>query len=136
MSVLAGFVLLLAACGGTAQEGAEEFSISIKDEFQYEPALISVPAGQELVITFENTGSVDHSFNILKTDSDLEHVLEQAHDEEQLHEELMLEIHELPPGASETVTFNAPTEPGDYAYFCSVPGHAQAGQIGTLRVTP
>ena len=30
----------------------------------------------------------------------------------------------LNPGETETVTFNAPSTPGDYPYFCSFPGHS------------
>jgi plastocyanin len=35
-------------------------------------------------------------------------------------------------GASATLTLNLPA--GDYVYFCSVPGHRQAGMQGTLTV--
>lgn len=32
------------------------------------------------------------------------------------------------------VTLRAPSKPGTYYYFCTVPGHAQGGMWGTLRV--
>ena len=35
-------------------------------------------------------------------------------------------------GSSEVVTFDA--KAGDYTYYCSVPGHREAGMEGTLRV--
>ena len=38
----------------------------------------------------------------------------------------------LPPGGETPVTINAP--PGDYEYYCSVPGHRAAGMVGTLPV--
>jgi len=39
-------------------------------------------------------------------------------------------------GAGETVevTFKVPAAPGEYAYICTFPGHAQAGMKGTLTV--
>ncbi|HTU15830.1 MAG TPA: plastocyanin/azurin family copper-binding protein [Solirubrobacterales bacterium] len=35
-------------------------------------------------------------------------------------------------GESETVSFDA--KPGEYTYFCSLPGHREAGMEGTLKV--
>ena len=39
-------------------------------------------------------------------------------------------------GGGETVevTFTAPTEPGEYTYICSFPGHVSGGMKGTLTV--
>jgi len=37
-------------------------------------------------------------------------------------------------GESDTVTFTAPEEPGDYEYICTFPGHLAAGMKGTLTV--
>lgn len=37
-------------------------------------------------------------------------------------------------GESDTITFNAPDEPGEYTFVCSFPGHYAGGMIGTLVV--
>jgi len=37
-------------------------------------------------------------------------------------------------GASASIVFEA-TEPGEYSYFCTVPGHKEAGMIGKLIIT-
>lgn len=39
----------------------------------------------------------------------------------------------LPPGKSETITFEV-VEPGDYPFECSF--HVQMGQVGTMTVAP
>lgn len=40
----------------------------------------------------------------------------------------------IAPGESATISFTAP-EAGEYAYYCSVPGHRDMGMEGTLTVT-
>jgi uncharacterized cupredoxin-like copper-binding protein len=134
---LAILALTLAACGGSgdddSQSGTAELNVSIKDEFSFDPTSLTAQAGDEITLTFENTGTLEHSFVILKEGVDLEHALEE--DEEELHEELLLEIHEIPSGESATETFTAPSEPGDYIFLCTVPGHAEAGLVGTLTVS-
>jgi len=130
--------LVLAACGGSgdaAQNGPLDIAVTGSDDFRFNPATITVQAGQQVNLTFENAGAVEHTFNILKADAELEHVVGET-DEEHLHEELLFDIHEVAPGESETEPFTAPSEPGDYVIACLLPGHADAGMVGTLTVTP
>lgn len=125
-------VLFLSAC---AAGGSDGLTVDVSDDMAFDPAVLTVKAGEEVTLTFNNTGSVEHSFNILKADAELEHLLEEAHDEEAAHEEIFFEVHEVAPGESVTETFTAPAEPGDYVIACLVPGMAEAGMVGTLRVT-
>ncbi len=39
----------------------------------------------------------------------------------------------IQPGAAETIYFKAPSQPGDYMYVCTFPGHYQVMR-GVLRV--
>jgi uncharacterized cupredoxin-like copper-binding protein len=138
LSALTLLALVLAACGGSggdeSQSGTTDIKVSIEDEFNFDPNTLSAKSGEEVALTFENTGTLDHAFVILKEGVDLEHAAEE--DEEELHEELILEIHEIPSGESVTETFTVPSEPGDYAFICTIPGHAEAGLVGTLTVSP
>ncbi len=135
------FTLLLAACGGANNNadssgdaaGSKSFEVSVKDEFTFQPNAITVQAGEEIEITFKNTGSVNHSFVILNEGVTPEDLVGASEDEE--HELLVMEMHEIAAGESSTETFTAPTQPGDYTFICTVPGHAQAGMVGTLTVT-
>ena len=43
-----------------------------------------------------------------------------------------VEVTEFAPGAVYTHTF---TEPGEYAYYCSIHGTEQVGMVGTITVT-
>jgi len=126
--------LFLSACGGSSSEPQDTFTITATEDFTYSPDAVIVRAGEEVTLTFKNEGSVDHSLNILNTDEELEHVLEGAHEEEELHEELLIEFHEIAAGETTTETFIVDLEPGDYTFFCSLPGHGDAGLVGTLTV--
>ena len=107
----AGFtvVLMLGACGG----GGSAQAVTIKGEdIAFSPKEVTVAAGT-ITITFQNTGSIEHSFII---------------------DELGVKSEKVQPGQSSTVTFEA--QPGTYTFYCDVPGHKEAGMIGTLTVTP
>jgi len=138
ISVLIG-VLALTACGSSA--GPAEFTVAVKDEFNFDPANLTVSPGQEVTITLSNTGSVGHTFNVLKAGLDPEHLLEEQagedeHADEGVHDALLFDLHEVPAGETGSGTFTAPDEPGDYTIVCIVPGHAAAGMVGTLTVAP
>ncbi len=136
ITTLALAALLLAACSGGSGTQSQ-FTVSVDDTFKLSPAMLQVKAGQPVVLTFKNAGSVEHGLAILKEPgAEIDHLMEEAHDEEDLHSELMLEVHEIAGGASATETFMAPAEPGDYTFACPIPGHAEAGEVGTLKVVP
>ncbi len=40
----------------------------------------------------------------------------------------------IAPGATTEVTFNTPSEPGEFAFWCTVPGHRDRGMEGTFVV--
>lgn len=137
---LSGLVLLLGACGGSTSQGSTgEITVTVDDDFNYSPSTLSVSAGQEVTITFVNEASVAHTFNILKFGGELEHILAEEdaeHREEEMHEQVLFEMHEVEPGGSATGSFIAPLEPGEYVIFCSIPGHYDAGLSGILQVNP
>ncbi len=111
----------------------ESLTITATDELRFKPDAIEMNPGQQVQLTFQNAGSVQHSLVVLKADSELEHVLGET-DEEHMHEELHFDMHEQDGGESMTEAFTAPAEPGTYVFACLVPGHAGAGMVGTLTV--
>lgn len=135
ISILVILALTLAACAGSDQ-AQNVFQVSVKDEFKFDPATLTVKPGQEVTITFDNNGSVEHSFNILKASASLDHLMEEVGDEEHMDEELVMDMHGVAAGESISKTFTAPPEAGDYTIACLVPGHVEAGMTGTLKVAP
>src|SRR5215213_2533817 len=84
--------------------------IDLKD-ILYEPAEVTIPANTDVTITLMNTGASSHTVDI---------------------DALNVHTGDIAPGATTTVTINA--APGDYQYYCAIPGHREGGMVGTLHV--
>ena len=80
-------------------------------DIAFNPAEITIPANTDVTINLPNVGVIEHNFNV---------------DELNVHSQTM------GGGATTSVTINAPA--GEYTYYCGVPGHKEAGMVGTLRV--
>jgi plastocyanin len=132
LSVLA---LVAAGCGGDDDEGGAEStpaptetqeaggggggggsSVSVaadpSGQLAYEPTSLSAQAG-EVTIEFTNESSVPHDVVVERDGEDLGET-------EQITES--------------TATTSVELQAGEYTYYCSVPGHREAGMEGTLTV--
>ncbi|MEX2549982.1 MAG: cupredoxin domain-containing protein [Nitriliruptoraceae bacterium] len=90
---------------------AEELTVEMT-EMAFEPATLEVTAGEPVNLTVANVGQAFHDLTI---------------------DELDLQLG-VEPGETVTAGLEA-DEPGEYRYYCSVPGHASAGMEGTLTVS-
>jgi plastocyanin len=95
-----------AAAGQAVGESVEVVSHDIF----FEPAELSIPADSDVTVRLPNEGVTPHNFSI---------------------DELGISV-DIAPGATEETVINAPA--GEYEYYCNVPGHKQAGMVGTLTV--
>jgi uncharacterized cupredoxin-like copper-binding protein len=119
--------LLLSACGGAS--GASTTLRVDMNEFMFEPKTMTVPAGQQITLNLKNSGAIEHDFIILKKGV----VIPGKFDHEKQMGDVYLHAM-LDAGKAGTFTFTAPTEAGEYQVICGIPGHFQAGMIGTLTV--
>ena len=103
--------------------------------FAYAPEVITVAVGDVLEIAIQNVEAVLHDFTIDDIDADV-HISylggtgEHAHAEAQLEADVHFALSE--PGTG--VVHIKIHEPGEYVFYCSVPGHREAGMEGTLIV--
>ena len=118
--------LTLVSCGGGGG-ASTKINVTMTD-FQFQPNLFTVPAGQEISLNSTNNGAVVHNFVIMKKgttagpffdDEDLPNVFWQV---------------EIQPGGSVDTSFTAPTEPGDYEVVCKTEGHIASGMTAKLTV--
>lgn len=113
------------------------------NEMLFEQTEITVEAGQEIILVFDNTASspaMVHNVVFLNTDdkSAINRVgqaaLSAADNEYVPNDEAVLAATPLAkPGETVEVTFTAPDAPGKYLYICTFPGHYAMMQ-GTMIV--
>jgi plastocyanin len=113
--------LALASCGGDDEaptaaavvgepaDGARTIEV-VGDDFTFDPSEITVEAGEDVAIELTSADAV-HDFTVAEADFK---VAAKRGDTEQLG----LRI----------------DDPGAYTYYCSLPGHRDAGMEGTLTV--
>jgi uncharacterized cupredoxin-like copper-binding protein len=93
-----------------AAAATEEVTVEMVD-IDFNPNEFSIPADTDVMIISPNNGQLQHDFHIEDTD----YATELAD-----------------PG--ETVSVSVNLAVGEYVYYCSVPGHREAGMEGTLTV--
>ncbi len=107
---LAGGVI---AADRAIDAGSVQLEVRASD-FRFEPADLTVPAGRFVVLQFTNDDPVFHDWMV----DGLANVDAGAR-----------------PGQTQRLRFKLDT-PGTYRIVCSVEGHAEAGMVGRLVVTP
>jgi len=126
LTLFLAFAFALAACGGGSGPST---TINVQlTEFVFTPDSFSVPAGQEITLNADNNGAVVHQFIIMKLGTS---VGEDFGPEDEANIYWKTEIQ---PGEKVSVTFTAPTEPGEYQVVCGTQGHYAAGMVGKLIV--
>lgn len=123
--LVALLALTLSACGAAGP--STNIKVTFTD-FQFEPKEFTIPAGQEITMDATNNGAVLHEFVIMKFG---ETIGDKFGDEDEGN--IYWEV-EVAPGASTSVTFTAPTEPGEYQLVCGTEGHFEAGMVGKVFV--
>jgi len=126
-SVLTLFVMMALLLSGCAKKYSTEMTVDVK-EFVYTPTEFTIPAGEEVTLNITNSGSVEHEFVIMKYGKEVS-VPFGDDDEDNIFWEV-----EVLPGGSESVTFTAPSDIGEYQVICGIPGHVEGGMIAKLFV--
>ena len=143
-SFLTLFTLLsLAAFGAQAKTIEIEGTQSLK----FSKESITVAPGEKVTIKLVNktqlpASAMSHNLLLLTADADAKKVdqaaasagKENAYVPESMSDQIIAHTGLVAGGESESITFTAPEEPGDYEYICTFPGHFAAGMKGVLTV--
>lgn len=153
-SLAVALLAFVVGCGGSeasedgssdeSSEAVTEITIQpVGNQMEYEQTEFTVPAGEEISLTFENTATspaMEHNVVILTSNDDevvnrVGQAGAAAADNEYIpDDEAVLAATGLAsPGETVSMTFTAPSEPGTYRYICTYPGHYTVMQ-GTMTV--
>ncbi len=125
--------LLLAGCGGAASGPERTVTVTMRD-IGFEPATIAMRTGERMRLDLRNDGALVHDFTIetmpiaSKSTKGGMTAGQHAHDAGRFALHLALEG-----GKQGEARFTA-SKAGEYTYYCTVPGHREAGMQGTIRV--
>ena len=117
ISLIVLMLLGLVACSAPASSDtppAGALTVSVAD-FMIDPAEVEI-SGSTVTISVTNDGPTPHNLTVRDAAGDV-----------------VVGTEDLSVGDSETIT--AELEPGDYIFFCALPGHESLGMSGTLTVT-
>ncbi|MGJ9460479.1 plastocyanin/azurin family copper-binding protein [Oceanobacillus sp. CF4.6] len=93
------------------------------DEYSFSPSHTQIIAGEEITITLDNIGELEHELKIKEVNS--------SHNHQKNNDEI--HVHSMA-GEQQEISFT-PVSPGEYSYICTIPGHAEAGMIGIIEVS-
>lgn len=113
-------IVLLASCGSDSDSGGSSSEETTRPptaggiavdatEFAFDPDEIEVAADEEFTITLVNGGAVEHDFTI------------EGQEDRKVS---------VTPGQTAEGTFRVPA--GETVFYCSIPGHREAGMEGTI----
>lgn len=99
------------ASGGSGTGGQQiAATLEAQDPFAWSTNQLTVRPGD--IIQATNVGAAEHNFVV---------------------DELGIET-DLPNGEPVNITIPADAQPGQYEFYCSVPGHRESGMVGTLTI--
>lgn len=95
------------------------------------PGRIEVRQGEQVQFVLRNNGELDHELVIGTMEANRAHAEAMANHPDMAHEDANAK--RLRPKASGVLRWQF-TQPGEFEYACLIPGHREAGMLGTIVV--
>jgi azurin len=144
---LPALLLALVSSVAFAAPGATKIDLGTgsaknKEEMVFNQTTLKAKAGSKVTLTFKNNGTakgMTHNF-VLTKPGKMQAVVDASvaagptKDWTADSADIIAKTKLVDAGESTTVEFTAPTEPGDYPFVCTFPGHS-ATMKGTLKVS-
>lgn len=121
----------------TATADTKEGVIVIEgnDQMKFNKSEIRVKAGEKVTLTLKHVGKMDkavmgHNWALLALGADMAKVgnaaamaSETDYIPAEFEDQILVHTKMIGGGESDTIEFDAPTEPGTYTFMCTFPGH-------------
>lgn len=116
-----------------ATDASRVVEIAANDDFTFDPASVTITAGETVTFQVTNTGVIPHDFVLGDAHMQDEHEAEMAEmsGDMTMHDEPNAFV--LEPGETKEMTWHI-TEGGEVLFGCHQPGHYQAGMKGTVTI--
>ncbi|HLR86303.1 MAG TPA: plastocyanin/azurin family copper-binding protein [Wenzhouxiangella sp.] len=141
--------MLVLAVFATAAFALQAKTVEIEglDSLDYSENTITAEPGEEITIKLTNNtelpaDAMSHNLVVLVAEADAQ-AFDQAAQEAgadndylpaDMDDQIIAHTDLVAGGESDSVTFNAPDETGEYDFICTFPGHFAAGMKGVLEV--
>ena len=101
------------ATTGVSAEALAQLPALVAGRNTFDRAELRTRVGETVVLRLENSDTQTHSFDIDAFD-----------------------VHVPMPASMPALALFRPSAPGTYTFYCRIPGHSEAGMVGTLIVEP
>lgn len=119
---------------GNAKKPARIVQVTMREsdgKMLFIPARIEVKRGEQIKFMLRNSGELDHEFVLATTEENVKHAEEMKKNPEMEHDDPNAK--RLAPKSSGEIVWRF-TKPGTFEFGCLIPGHREAGMIGTVVV--
>ena len=100
-------------------------------KMMFMPAKLEVKTGEQVKFVLRNNGELDHEFILATTAENLKHAEAMKKNPDMEHDDPNGK--RLTPKKTDEVVWKF-SKPGEFEYSCLIPGHREAGMVGTIVV--
>ena len=116
---------------GDPKKVSRTVKVEMSDKMRFTPASLTIKPGETVKFVVKNGGKVMHEM-VLGTMNELKEHAEMMKKHPTMEHDEPYMAH-VPPGKTETMVWQF-TKAGEFHFGCLVPGHFEAGMVGTIVV--
>lgn len=117
---------------GDVKKAVRTIAVDMKDTMRFTPDKLAVRQGDTVRFVIKNSGKALHEF-VLGTMVELKNHAEQMKKHPGMEHDEPYMAH-VAPGKTQTIVWQF-TRAGEFHFGCLLPGHFEAGMVGTINVT-